>query len=73
MTFVCTHVLVMSRSVDRQSRDFYYKMAFKLLCGFYSIPEPKISEDFSVKQTILYVMSRLTGSHQLNFVHHIEN
>ena len=63
----------MLRSVDRQSKDFCYKMAFELLCAFYSIPEPKISEDFSVEQTILYVMSRLTGSHQLYFVHHIEN
>ena len=73
MTFACSHVLVMLRSVDRQSRDFHYKMAFELLCAFYSIPELKISEDFSVEQTILYVMSRLTGSHQLNFVRHIEN
>ena len=46
---------------------FLYKIAFELLCSFFSKPELKISEDFSVEQAIL--MSRLTGSHQLKLVH----
>ena len=49
----------MLRNVDRQSGDFHYKMAFELLCAFFSIPELKISEDFSVKVKSCYNPLRL--------------
>ena len=45
----------MLRSVDRQSRDFPLQDCFELLYDFFSISELKISEDFSVEQTILYI------------------
>ena len=51
---------------------FLYKIAFELLRACYSVPELKISEDFSVEQTTI-VRSRSTGSHQLNFVHRTED
>ena len=43
------------------------KELFADIAAFFSKPELKISEDFSVEQTNL--MSRLTGSHQFKLAH----
>ena len=45
---------------------FFYKMLLSYCVPFFLYYSLKSLRSFSVEQTILYVMSRLTGSHQLN-------